>query len=223
MGILSETTHSRITNGIEHLQTRDVTAIHWKRLQDDSSYADLIAAAFRGETSSTEVVRQILEGESLVVTATDGTETLASARDVFTGYVDANFVNWKLDQSSMPTSNQSVAVYEMQADANFAGMFGSFGVDTRTLVLTQAQIKRFCRDHRAKLRKEGYATFFLFEADTTKGHELFVAGVLVDGGRLKVHVFRFDYSYVWVGDDRRRLVVPQLPSPPALATAPAGA
>jgi len=45
---------------------------------------------------------------------------------------------------------------------------------------------------------------------------VFVANVNVDGGKLKVNVNRFDYSNVWNGDNRHRLVVPLLGVSPAL-------
>lgn len=146
------------------------------------------------------------------VEALDGTETIAQATDVFRGYLDPNFGAWGLDQPGRATERQLVSVYEMRKDATFAQMFGSLTDDVRKLVLTQHQIKRFCVKHRDRLRKEGYATFFLFEVELKTGPELFVARAYVDGRKLGALVNRFDCSDVWYAERRPRLVIPELAS-----------
>jgi len=72
------------------------------------------------------------------------------------------------------------------------------------LVLTQAQIIRFCEKHPTWLRQEGHATFFL----TKVGGEYFVVSVRVFSGGLNVSVDRFEDGDVWDAGCRHRLVSP---------------
>lgn len=147
-----------------------------------------------------------------VIGETDGTATIAQAADVFTGYLDSDFKNWKTDKPSSPTAAQALSVYEMRKDATFKQMYDSLGADRDALCLTQAQIIEFCKKHRDKLRQDGYATFFLFKIDRPegKGPEYFVACVDVDERGLGAVVYRFDGPGVWGAGGRRRVVLPQL-------------
>ena len=151
-------------------------------------------------------LKLISGGESLVLDAVDGAETLADAKDVF-AYIDPDFKNWSVDERGPATEEAPIAVYEMCRSATFAQMFGELSIDTNKLCLTQHQIKKFVEKFLKWLHKDDYGTFFLFES---KGN-FFVA--LVDSnssGRLLVHVYHFEGSHVWDAENRRRLVVPQL-------------
>ncbi len=166
--------------------------------------AQIIVGA--GEAVVSPILRLISAGQKLAVDACDGTETLADASDVF-DIIDPDFRNWGADEQGPATVATGVAVYEMDKDATFSQMFGSLSGDVRELCLTQAQIKGFVKKYRQWLRTDGFATFFLFQSRD----QLFVAYVSVrSDGRLKVHVYRFERSFVWSAGLRRRLVVPQL-------------
>ena len=146
-------------------------------------------------------------GENLILDPTDGTRTIATAPDVFPGWIDPDFERWGTNHPGQATSETPVAVYEMAKDATFAQMFGSLSGDPRRLCLTQGQIINFCQKHRQWLRTDGYATFFLFEV----GGKLFVAYVnFSDGGRLRAPAHQFAHSHVWHAEHRPRLVLPQL-------------
>ena len=152
------------------------------------------------------ILKSLSRGESLVLDALDGIETLANAKDVF-AYIDSDLINWGADEKGPATEETSVAVYEIAKDATFSQMFDSLSDDLNSLCLTQAQIINFVKKYRSWLRADGYATLFLFKSH---GH-LFVADVgLGSDGRLEVYVNRFEYSGVWGAEDRYRLVVPQL-------------
>lgn len=144
--------------------------------------------------------------ESVTLAPTTGSTTLAEAEDVFTGYLDSDFRNWGTNKFGQDTVETTVDIHEMSKDGNYRTLFGSFGRDLHSLVMTQGQIKEFARTHRHLLRQDGYATFFLFEV---KG-ELFVALVIVSGGGLGVHVHRFGDGHVWIAVSLHRVVVPQL-------------
>jgi hypothetical protein len=150
--------------------------------------------------------RLISSGAKIALAATDGTETLAKANDVFY-YIDGDFQNWGTNVAGESTSSTFVQVHEMVKDGTFTQIYGGFGENFDKLCLSQAQIKAFCRDHRNWLRTDGYATFFLFKVGT----ELFVARVLFGGlGRLSARVLRFSLGSVWLAECRLRFVLPQL-------------
>jgi len=167
-----------------------------------------IEGRFRGSRKrSNKFLWLISGGVSLTVDAVDGTEILADAKDVFSGGIDSDFINWEADEPDRSTVETPVDVYEMTQDATFSQMFGDLSSDVRRLCLTQHQIKNFVKKHRSWLRTEGYATFFLFES---KGY-FFVAVVLFDSrGGLFVRVLQFEDSHVWDAGIRHRLVVPRL-------------
>jgi len=165
----------------------------------------------RKESCWTGIVKEtflqfISSGESLILDAVDGSETLLDAKDLFV-YIDSDFKNWNADEKGQATGETPVEVYEMAKDATFSQMFGELSADVRKNCLTQHQIKNFVKKYRSWLRTDGYAAFFLFES---KGN-VFVADVdFISDGKLKVNVRKFEDDSVWSAGLRRRIVVPQL-------------
>lgn len=148
--------------------------------------------------------RLISAGHEIILPPNDGSMTLARASEVF-GYIDPDFVRYGCDVPGLPTESTSVAVREMTKNGDFGKIFRSLGNLDR-LVLSQGQIIDFARNYRDWLRKDGYATFFLF-----KVAKFFVANVdLSSEGRLMVRVFRFEDDGVCFAEFHLRMVVPQL-------------
>jgi hypothetical protein len=153
------------------------------------------------------ILRLISGDYSLTIDAVDGTESLADAKDVFTGLIDPEFKNCGADEIGNPTTETPVDVHEDIKDATFSQMFGELNTDVRKLCFTQAQIKNFVKKHRNWLRADGYATFFLFES---KGN-FFVASVAFDSdGELFVIRRQLDDPGIWAAGYRRRVVAPRL-------------
>ena len=158
-----------------------------------------------------EIVRGCLKlisgAETITLDSTDGTETIAKAKDTFNGYLDSDFRNWGLDVASQPTKEQKVSVHEMIKDGTFSQIFNGLSANLDSLCLTQAQIINFVKKYRKWLRTEGYGTFFLFK----RGEDFFVAYVRVsDDGSLYVRVHKLARGNVWRAGYRHRVVVPQL-------------
>ncbi|MFA5777207.1 MAG: hypothetical protein WC906_02105 [Parcubacteria group bacterium] len=175
---------------------------------EGSSKLEAIARIIVEKTEKArEVILKLISGgESLILDAVDGAETLAEAEDVF-AYIDSDFKKYRADEKGPATDETPVEVYEMAKDATFAQMFGSLNYDVGRLCLTQHQIKNFVRKYRGWLRKDGYPTFFLFKSN----NQFFVACVFFgSGGVLEVDVGRFGSDDVWYAGSRRRVVVPQL-------------
>jgi hypothetical protein len=148
-------------------------------------------------------LRLISGSKRLVINATDGHETLASATDVFR-YIDSNFRRWNCSTVGPPTEETAVQVHEMVSDSTFQEMFNSFGVTVGRLALSQAQIKQFAARYPDWLKKGGNGTFFLFKT----GDEFFVAAVYYfSDGRLGVRVRRLTLERFFRARKRHRLVV----------------
>jgi len=142
------------------------------------------------------------------IAATNGTETLASADDVF-NYIDSNFKNWGCDKAEQPTKEMDVEVYEQIEDADYQKIFGNFNQDLDSLFLTTAQIKSFVLNNAKDYVREAeeWTTFrFLFKV----GNEFFVADTRVHSdGKRDVRVRRFSYDGVCHAEHHHRIVVPQ--------------
>lgn len=144
------------------------------------------------------LTRTIKAGVMLV--ATTGRE-VEQAQAVFNGYCDPNFLGGK----DMPTEEVTTDVEEMVEDGTYRQIFDGCGRSLRRLLFTRSQIMKFCLDHRAELRGEGYGNFFLYKM----GKSFFVADVRVlDGGRLSVFVDPLEYDDVWYAGYRHRIIVP---------------
>jgi hypothetical protein len=175
----------------------------------------LIKAWFDGRAEAPKMIEvpeemkvyleRLYETGSIVIPSIDGTDIPSMSKDVFDGWIDPDFVNWGIDLSSGPTEAQSVEVYELVLDGNFKTILESLGRPLDKLFFTFSQVKAFCRDHKDKLRTQGYTTFFPFKV----GKARFVAHVFVDSSGLNVYVFRFSYVVVWYAVGRHRIVLPQ--------------
>jgi len=153
------------------------------------------------------ILRLISGGKQVVIGATIGTKTIASATNVFTWGIDSDFKNWGLDVPGQATPATPVQVYEMVQNGDYRTIYGSVGRDLDALCFTQEQIIAFVHDHKKWLRTGGYATFFLFKV----AGEFFVASVrLFDDGGPYANVCRFSDDGVWYAGSRHRIVLPQL-------------
>lgn len=154
------------------------------------------------------ITKLISAGKRVVIGATKGTETLASASDVFSS-ISPDFKNWGCDKAELATPDVAVLVYEQVEDADYPKIFGSLNQNLDRLVLTTPQIKSFVANHAKDylLEAEWTCFRFLFKA----GNELFIADVRVlsDGDRA-VRASRFLDGSVRHAEYRHRIVVPQL-------------
>jgi hypothetical protein len=150
------------------------------------------------------ILKLVSAGETSIIEACDGRQTIARAKKVFASGIDNDFENWGLDNPGEATPEIMPQVYELAEDATFVKMFTSFTSDLDKFCFTQNQIIRFCEKYPSQLSQSG-ATFFLFKLNG----EYFVARVRVYSGGLDARVYRFEYDNVWHAEDRSRVVVPQ--------------
>lgn len=160
----------------------------------------------KNEKKSALILRVISGNEKLMIEALDGKAYISDAKKTFKSGIDGDFKNWGLNQSCPATAETLLDVSEMTSDGTFVQIFTDISSDLEKLVMTQAQIIRFCEKHPTWLRQEGYATFFL----TKVNGEYFVVLVFVSSDGLHVFVFRLEYVTVWYGAFRLRVVSPQL-------------
>lgn len=176
---------------------------------EGSETLEAIARIIVGGAEKTQnaFLRLISGGETLILDERNGSEVIPGSEDMFKAGIDSDFVRWEANQKGRATGKTPVDVHEMKGDGTFAQLFGSLNADVRKLCFTQHQIKNFIRKYRNWLRKDGYATFFLFESNGN----FFVARVDVNSdGKLDVNVYRFEHDDVWDAGYHLRIVVPQL-------------
>jgi hypothetical protein len=106
--------------------------------------------------------------------------------------------------AGLATPRTKIAVYEIIKDGQFADIFGSLSGNFNDLRLTQAQIVKFCKNYPRSLNQMD-GTFLPFIGNCKN----FVAGVGVRSGGLNVAVYCLEDDYVWSGESRDRVVVPQ--------------
>ena len=157
------------------------------------------------ETAKTQILYLLSAGEDLTIGPTTGNLRFEDAKKTFGVFLDISFKNWGLCGSGRVTLERETEVHEMRLNADFSGMFNSLGRPLSELVFTFDEVENFCQKHPEWLRSDGYATFFLLKED----NEFFVADVSVYPYGLNAYVYRFEYSCVWDGEYRHRVVVPQ--------------
>ncbi len=144
--------------------------------------------------------------------ATDGTETLWGASEVFTGFRDPDLLKWNLDLPGKATLAISTAVSEVIEDGTFGEIYGSLSDDLNKLRLSQAQIKHFARLHYYKFDPDRWATFLLFTRQDEPVNEdqsnLFVASVCIRDLKLLVVVRKFSREHILEATGRPRIVTP---------------
>ncbi len=148
-----------------------------------------------------KVILKLISGnEQLIIDAADGTEIVAGASEV------CDLCIGGADKQGETAGEIAVDVFEMQKDANFAQMAASLSSNVEDLRLTWAQIVGFARKHSVWLRKDGFATFFIF-----KSHGQFsVLNAFFFGDVLMWYIYPLDFPLVWRADSRPRVVVPKL-------------
>ena len=157
-------------------------------------------------------LRLISSAESIVIPATNDVRSIAERKDLFPGWIDPDFMNWKLDLKQVPTEATPVQVLEMVKDGKFADIYAIPNRSFESLCFTQSQIALFVATHKKWLRAGGYGTFFLFKKEVEGKDKFFVAFVFFGGSeRLHVYVYSVSHAYVWLAEFLRRFVVPQLP------------
>jgi hypothetical protein len=153
------------------------------------------------------MIKLISAGKRIVIGATQGTETLASAGDMFS-YISPDFQRWGCDKAEQATPEVAVEIYEQIEDAIYPKIFGSVDPNLDRLVLTTPQIRNFIVNHAKDylLEAEEWTCFrFLFKV----GNEFFVADVrvLFDGKR-DIRTTRFLDGSVRHSKYHHRIVVP---------------
>jgi len=152
------------------------------------------------------ILKLLSAGEKIMLEANDGNSKIYGNSKIFKSFNDDDFKNWGLNKNSQTTAETLVDVYEIIKDAKFAEIFASPNCDLDKLVMTQAQIVRFCEKYPTWLCQDGNATLFLIK----ENDEYFVVSVDVRADGLRVYVRRFDYGRVWRAGCRHRVVFPQL-------------
>jgi hypothetical protein len=170
-------------------------------LQEARSKIEAVETLIEQEGNEEDSILSLLKTD-LVISKTDGKQTIYQAKKTFKCWIDEGFKDWGLDVKQKPIKEIRVAVFEAVKDFTFKDVFNK----PEKQAMTQSQIIRFCEKHPTWLRQEGSATLFLIKVS----NEYFVADVHVDGDGLHVNVYRLEDGNVWDAGYLHRVVVPQL-------------
>lgn len=156
-----------------------------------------------------EVVKDIFLkalGLIAVIPATDGKRTFAGSGELFSGYLDLDFVNYGLSKPGQAKPETKFEPFELVKSGTFKQFIGSLGVPLDKLVVTEDQAIWVVENRPDLLNRDGAANFFLLK----EGDEYFVANVYWHtDGRRGADVNRFGSDNVWRGGGEHRLIVPQ--------------
>ena len=61
------------------------------------------------KTENNPILRLLSADETIIISACDGTQTLAQAKETFPAYLDSDFKNWGLDKNGKPTEKNGSA------------------------------------------------------------------------------------------------------------------
>lgn len=154
-------------------------------------------------------LRLLSRNEELMIEALDGRTIITHAKKTFSVGIGSNFKNFGLNKPGEPTPEILLDVCEIITEGSkFSQIFMSLNHNLDKLVMTQAQIIRFCKKYCNWLSQgEESPTFFLIK----NNHAYFVVFVRVHPD-LSVGVRWLDDCTIWRTDDLARAVFPQLNS-----------
>lgn len=191
-----------------------------KKLTDEPEVILNFFAGLLSDNAETKssILRPISDGRKIMIEALDGEAQISDAKNIFKAFIHENFKNWGLDQPGPATAETLCDVSEITSSATAAQIFTSITSNLDRLVMTQAQIIRFCEKYPTWFDREGSATLFLtkvngeyFMVDVSK-----YVGCVVDASDLSassdglgVNVYSLDDIGAWGGDRRHRVVYPR--------------
>ncbi len=172
----------------------------------------LTTKKYKMETSNPKkptILKLISAGEKIMIEPSDGKELISEAKNTFKYVIYTDFTDSKLNEIGVATPETLFDVYEMVYEmaryATCKQMFIELNSDLDKLVMTQAQIIRFCEKHQIWLRRGAYSTLFLTKAK----NEYFVIRLFMVINDLNVTVYNFEHDAFWRAIHHHRVVVPQ--------------
>ncbi|MBI2482048.1 MAG: hypothetical protein HYV76_00550 [Candidatus Vogelbacteria bacterium] len=113
-----------------------------------------------GQAYQDRYLRRLPGGENLIIAETDGSRTLAEARDVF-AFIDSVFSELNTGACRDTSPPIAVAVREMRPNVTYRQIIESLSGGTLDdFVLPEDKIIQFCLDHRDWLSRDYYTVFF---------------------------------------------------------------
>lgn len=142
--------------------------------------------------------------EHIILPATDGTEVLADARDIFSHYIDAELSGLPYCRPMKDSARPETEIkFLKQIDQlSFKGGFGRLSQDLRSLCLTQHQIRVLCEQYAEKIFQRGLIdTFILMPIGMYGKCEVVVLrdcyGPVETLGERNLDLMDLDYDRIW--------------------------
>lgn len=176
------------------------------------SFFTLVLSVGHAYTKALEVDKNYLKpvyiSQKIIIGATDGKETLAEAKDVFSD-IDGSFLGLEINVPGEPTAEVGAQSYIVKKDGKFKDFFKDFEENMDYFCLTQSQIKEFCRKHPDKISNKGLTLFL----SKIKGNYYLVYVKKFHIGKkwvLRTGALPFQSGYIWHSKYCHNIVVPQL-------------
>ena len=150
-------------------------------------------------------------GQEIVLGQTDGTKTIATAKDVFKGGVDSDFMNESLNVPGLPKPETELMVFKMIKCNMFRNIFLDLDDDLDRVCAQQDQIIQVVVKYPAWLQPKNNGTLILLkdsEGNTDDDYSV----VWITKTNLGLRVRRHDLSsrIVWDAIHEIYVIAPQI-------------
>lgn len=146
-------------------------------------------------------LKTVSTAEKLIIEALDGKMHFADAQDV----VKSEIIYPDLEsQPAIATEETAVTIMALIKSADFEQMFTSITDNLDKIVMTQAQIIRFCEKYFSVNSRENDVAFFLMKFDC----EYLVVNLSHYEHNFYASAFEFDFIPAWEANSQIFVVVP---------------
>lgn len=148
-----------------------------------------------------QFLKTVSETEKLVIEALDGKMNFANAQDIVKSEITYPDLE---SQPAVATEETEVTIMALIKSANFEEIFTDITENLDKIVMTQAQIIRFCEKYFSPNSHENDVAFFLIKVDC----EYFVVNLSNYEHNFYASTFEFDFLPEWEANSGVFVVVP---------------
>lgn len=148
-----------------------------------------------------KILQLLSKGEIILIGSTSGTETIASAKEVFHG------INMSFDKlrniCDIPTKETPADVYQVMEDSTYIQIFNDIASDQSKLFLTQNQVIEFCKEYSSWFNGWMYIPF-------KAGNQQKMAYARKHRDEITIHESDFHLKVKIEAWRKSRIVIPQI-------------
>ncbi len=155
--------------------------------------------------SNAQFQREVKKVEKHVIITAFENDNLSNHLPSFCAYFDKDYYRYNLDKTSFGSIGTEATVYEVRDNQKMTlrEMFIKIDVNLNNLVMTQAQIYKFRKEHFDLLANNGYPTFFLTQDSE---NNLFVISLKTSTSGTSLFAYPIDFGFEYSDDFHYRIV-----------------